>query len=79
MPPKRFDGLGGGGLHGGQIADVGDRGEHVVFAEFGGNRRQFGLVEIGEHQPGALVAQAAGDLGADSPPTAGDEDNFAVK
>ena len=74
-----FDGLLGRGLHSGQVAHVGNRGQYPVLAEFGGQRGQLGRVEIGQHEFGALVAQPPGDLSPDSPCPARDEDHFAVQ
>ena len=76
---EMFDGLGGRGLHGGQVTHVGDRGEHVfVAAQSPGQRGQRGFVEIGQHKFGALVAQPLGDLRPDSPGATGDENDFVL-
>lgn len=41
------------GLHGGQIAHIGDRGQHLlVAAEFDGDRVERGLVEVGQDEFG---------------------------
>jgi hypothetical protein len=74
-----FDGLGGRGLHRGQVAHIGNDGQCPALAEFGGERGQLGRAEIDQHEFGALVAQPAGDLGPDSPCPTGDEDHFAVQ
>lgn len=60
-----LDGAGGGRLHRRQVAHVGHRGQHPVLAQLVGERRQVGLVEIGEDELGALGGQPARDLGAD--------------
>ncbi len=74
-----LDGLVGCGLHGGKIAHVGNHGQHVlVAAKFGGPGRQRGLVQVGQHQFGALGVQPAGHLGPDALPTAGDEYDLRV-
>ena len=62
IAPRRI----GGGLHGGQIAHVGERGQHAVAAELGGQLVQRRLVEVGQDQIGALAVQPSGDLGADT-------------
>jgi hypothetical protein len=62
-----LDGLIGRGLHGGEITHVGNHGEHaLVTAELGGPSRQCHLVQIGQHQFGALGVQATGRLGPNS-------------
>ena len=76
---EAFDSRLGRGPHGGQIADVGNRGQNPVFAEFGGQRVQLCFVEIGQHEFGALVAQPASDLSPDTPGRTRDEDHFAVQ
>ena len=73
------DGLLGGGVHRGQVANIRDHGENpLVAAEFAGDRRQRGGIHVGQHQLGALGVQPAGHLGADSVGTAGDEYDLRV-
>ncbi len=73
------DRLLGGGVHRGQVANIGDHGEDpLVAAEFAGDRRQRGRIHVGQHQLGALGVQAAGHLGADPVGTAGDEYDLRV-
>ena len=69
-----FDGLIGCGLHGGEITHVGNHGQHVfVAAKLSGSGRQCRLVQVRQHQLGALGVQPSGYLGPDSLTTTGDE------
>ncbi len=77
MPPNRSIALRRRRLHGGQVAHVGDDGEHAVPAERAGEFGQRGFVEVGEDQLGALGVQPAGHLGADAACTTGDEDRLS--
>ena len=73
-----LDGLFGGGVHGGQVAHVGDHREEPLIAEFGGHRCQRGVVQVGQHQLGAFGVQSAGQLGTNSLAAAGDEYDLRV-
>ena len=74
-----LDGLCGRGLHGGEIADVGNHGQDVfVAAQFGGPFGQRRLVQVGQHQLGALGVQPAGHLGTDSLAATGDEYDLRI-
>ena len=67
-------------LHGGQVTNVGQGGQYVRRpAEFLGQFRQRRLVQIGEHQPGALATQSAGHFGTHTARSPGDEDDLAVQ
>ena len=78
MPPNFVDGLLGGGFHRGQVAHVGDHGEDPLVAEFAGDARQRGLVQVGQHQLGALGVQAAGQFAPDPVASTGDEYDLRV-
>ena len=66
MPPNCSTALIDGRLHGGQIADVGDGGEHAVLAESAATSLSLRLVEVGQHQLGALVVQSTSHFRADA-------------
>ena len=68
------DGLASGSVHGGKITHVSNHGEHpVVAAQLSGPRRQCRLVQVGQHQFGALGVQPTSHLGPDSLTATGDE------
>jgi hypothetical protein len=65
---EMFDGLGGRGLHGGQIAHIrGNRQPILVATEPGGCCGERGFVEVGQHEFGAFVMQPPSNFGADPP------------
>ncbi len=78
MPPKRSMPFVDSGLHGGEVAHVGDDRQHAVLAEAGGNVLQQRLVDVGQHQFGALVVQPTGHFRADAVRAARDQYDFSV-
>lgn len=77
-PAEPLHARGDGGLHGGQIAHVGDSRQQPIAAQPGRHAFEKVFVQVGEYQLGAFVVQASGHLRADAVGATGDEDDFSV-
>ena len=76
--PEVLDPLGRGGLHRREIAHVCGGRDHAVLTETGRHLLEQHLVEIGEHQLGALFVEAARHFRTDAVGPTRDEGDFSV-
>ena len=78
MPPNFSMPSSAAALHGGQIAHIGNDGQHSVLTQPGCHFFEQRLVDIRQYQLGALVVQAARHLRADTVGAAGDQGDLSV-
>ncbi len=78
IPPNRSMPLSTAACIADKVAHVGDDREHAILAESRRHLLEQHLVEVGQHQLGALVVQAAGHFRADTVGATGDQGDFSV-